>query len=179
MGIHFAIHTYGYFDAMFLIVNGIKMIMDSSLMTSLINLMAMISISYYSILIMYGAASGNTGAYFAKSAGMVLVIVSLLYPKADMLIVDRISGKKSIVTGLPYAFVLPVGALEALGAGITSMFEQVFSPVSSADTKRGFRWETWLSVAPILPRFTIGIPTRSALADYGRTSKPPDRQVRT
>ncbi len=135
MGIHFAIHTYGYFDAMFLIVNGIKMIMDSSLMTSLINLMAMISISYYSILIMYGAASGNTGAYFAKSAGMVLVIVSLLYPKADMLIVDRISGKKSIVTGLPYAFVLPVGALEALGAGITSMFEQVFSPVSSAPFK--------------------------------------------
>ena len=135
MGIHFAIHTYGYFDAMFLILNGIKMIMDSSLMTSLINLMAMISISYYSILIMYGAASGNTGAYFAKSAGMVLVIVSLLYPKADMLIVDRISGKKSIVTGLPYAFVLPVGALEALGAGITSMFEQVFSPVSSAPFK--------------------------------------------
>jgi len=135
MGIHFTIHTYGYFDAMFLIVNGIKMIMDSPLMGSLINLMAMVSISYYSILIMVGSSSGRSGVYFAKSAGMVLMIVSLLYPKADMLIVDRISGKKEIVTGLPYAFVLPVGTLEALGAGITATFEQVFAPVSSAPFK--------------------------------------------
>jgi len=135
MGIHFTIHTYGYFDAMFLIVNGIKMIMDSPLMGSLINLMAMVSISYYSILIMVGASSGRSGVYFAKSAGMVLMIVSLLYPKADMLIVDRISGKKEVVTGLPYAFVLPVGTLEALGAGITATFEQVFAPVSSAPFK--------------------------------------------
>lgn len=52
-----------------------------------------------------------------------------------MLVVDRISGKKEIVSGLPYAFVLPVGILEAMGAGITSLFEQAFSTVSSMPYK--------------------------------------------
>lgn len=60
-----------------------------------------------------------------------MLITALLTPKADMLVIDRISGKKEIVTGLPYAFVIPVGTLEAIGAGITSLFEQAFTPVSS------------------------------------------------
>jgi hypothetical protein len=66
---------------------------------------------------------------------MLILITSLLLPKADMLVIDRISGKKEIVSGLPYAFVLPVGILEAMGAGITSLFEQAFSTVSSMPYK--------------------------------------------
>ena len=31
MGIHFAVHTYGHFEAMFYVLNGIKMIMNSVL----------------------------------------------------------------------------------------------------------------------------------------------------
>lgn len=135
MGIQFAIHTYGHFDAMFYVLNGIKMIMSSDFTGSMIKLMAMIATSYYALLGMSSAGEGRVGHYFLKTAGMLMVITALLTPKADMLVVDRVSGKKEIVSGLPYAFVLPVGVLEAFGAGITSLFEQAFAPVGSAPYK--------------------------------------------
>lgn len=131
----FAIHTYGYFDAMFYVINGIKMIMNSEFTSMLIKLMALIASSYYALLGMAGAAEGKVAHYFLKTAGMITVVVALLTPKADMLVVDRVSGKKEIISDLPYAFVLPVGALEAFGAGVTSIFEQAFAPVSSAPFK--------------------------------------------
>lgn len=135
MGIQFAVHTYGYHDAMFYVLNGIKMIMNSGFMDSMIKLMALVTTSYYSIRGMAAASQGGTGHYFLKTAGMLILITSLLIPKADMLVVDRISGKKEVVSGLPYAFVLPVGILEAMGAGITSLFEQAFSTVLSMPYK--------------------------------------------
>lgn len=135
MGIQFAVHTYGHFEAMFYVLNGIKMIMNSGFMDSMIKLMALVTTSYYSIRGMAAASQGGTGHYFLKTAGMLILITSLLIPKADMLVIDRISGKKEIVSGLPYAFVLPVGILEAMGAGITSLFEQAFSTVSSMPYK--------------------------------------------
>jgi len=131
MGIHFAIHTYGHFDAMFYVLNGIKMIMNSEFTDGLIKLMALIATSYYSLRGMASASQGGVGHYLLKTIGMLMVITALLMPKADMLVVDRISGKKEIISGLPYAFVLPVGILEAIGAGITSLFEQAFTPVST------------------------------------------------
>jgi len=97
--------------------------------------MALVTTSYYSLRGIAAAAQGGTGHYFLKTTGMLILITSLLIPKADMLVIDRISGKKEIVSGLPYAFVLPVGILEAMGAGITSLFEQAFSTVSSMPYK--------------------------------------------
>jgi hypothetical protein len=135
MGIQFAVHTYGHFEAMFYVLNGIKMIMNSGFMDSMIKLMALVTTGYYSIRGIAAAAQGGTGHYFLKTTGMLILITSLLLPKADMLVIDRISGKKEIVSGLPYAFVLPVGILEAMGAGITSLFEQAFSTVSSTPYK--------------------------------------------
>lgn len=135
MGIEFAVHTYGYSDGMFFVLNGIKMIMDSDFADGIIKLTAMIATSYYSLRAMAVASEGNVGVYFLKTAGMLLIITSLLLPKADMLVVDRVSSKKEVISGLPYAFVLPVGILEALGAGITSLFEQAFSTVSSMPFK--------------------------------------------
>ena len=135
MGIQFAVHTYGHYEAMFYVLNGIKMIMNSGFMDSMIKLMALVTTGYYSIRGIAAAAQGGTGHYFLKTTGMLILITSLLIPKADMLVVDRISGKKEIVSGLPYAFVLPVGILEATGAGITSLFEQAFSTVSSMPYK--------------------------------------------
>ena len=131
MGIQFAVHTYGHYDAMFYVLNGIKMIMNSDFADSMIKFMALVATSYYSLRGMALAASGGVGQSLLKTAGMLMIITALLMPKADMLVVDRISGKKDVVSGLPYAFVLPVGALEAIGAGITSLFEQAFTPVSS------------------------------------------------
>jgi len=131
MGIQFAVHTYGHFDAMFYVLNGIKMIMDSDFAGSMIKLMALIATSYYALRGMAEASNGGVGHYLLKTIGMLMLISALLMPKADMLVVDRISGKKEIISGLPYAFVLPVGILEAIGAGITSLFEQAFTPVSS------------------------------------------------
>ncbi|MBY0533871.1 MAG: conjugal transfer protein TraG N-terminal domain-containing protein [Rickettsiaceae bacterium] len=131
----FAIHTYGHFDAMFYVLNGIKMIMGHDFTDAMIKLMAMITTSYYALLGISSANSGRIGTYFLKTAGMLLIITGLLLPKADMLVVDRVSGKKEIVTNLPYAFVLPVGILEAFGAGITSLFEQAFATISSTPHK--------------------------------------------
>ena len=135
MGIQFAVHTYGHHEAMFYVLNGIKMIMDSGFAMLLINTMAIISTGYYSISGWIRANDGLVGHYFLKTVGMLLLVTSLLLPKADILVVDRINGKKELVTNLPYAFVLPVGMLEAVGAGITSIFEQAFSTVSSTPYK--------------------------------------------
>ena len=135
MGIQFAVHTYGYHDAMLFVLNGIKMIMNSDFADAMIKLMALVATSYYSLKAMYTAAEGGVGRYFLKTTGMLFLITALLLPKADMLVVDRISGKKEVVSGLPYAFVLPVGVLEAFGAGITSLFEQAFASVSSMPYK--------------------------------------------
>jgi conjugal transfer mating pair stabilization protein TraG len=135
MGIQFAVHTYGHSDAMFLVLNGIKMIMATSFFSSLIQLVAFLSVSYYAILGMAGATDGRLQQYFLKTFAVVLVVGALLTPKADMLVIDRVSGKKEIVSGLPYAFVIPVGTLEAIGAGITSSFEQAFSKVASTPFK--------------------------------------------
>ena len=131
MGIQFAVHTYGHFDAMFYVLNGIKMIMDSDFAGAMIKLMALIATSYYALRAMAEASQGTVGHYLLKTIGMLMLISVLLMPKADMLVVDRISGKKEIISGLPYAFVLPVGILEAIGAGITSLFEQAFTRVDS------------------------------------------------
>lgn len=135
MGIQFAVHTFGHFDAMFYILNGIKMIMDSDFADGLIKLMAMITTGYYGVQMMAHAQEGRTGHYFLKTASMLMMINALLLPRADMLVVDRVTGRKELVTNLPYAFVLPVGALEAFGAGITAAFEQAFTPVGSTPYK--------------------------------------------
>ena len=131
MGIQFAVHTYGHYDAMFYVLNGIKMIMNSDFTGAMIKLMALIATSYYAIRGMAESSQGGVGHYLLKTIGMLMLISALLMPKADIWVVDRISGKREIVSDLPYAFVLPVGILEAIGAGITSLFEQAFSRVNS------------------------------------------------
>lgn len=67
MGIQFAVHTYGHFDAMFYVLNGIKMIMNSGFMDSMIKLMALVTTSYYSLRGIATAAQGGTGHYFLKT----------------------------------------------------------------------------------------------------------------
>ena len=135
MGIAFAVHTYGHHEAMFYVLNGIKMIMDSEFAMALINFMAIVSTGYYAISGWVRANDGQVGYYFLKTVGMLLIVTSLLLPKADILVTDRINGKKELVTNLPHAFVLPVGMFEAIGAGNTSLFEQAFSTVSSMPYK--------------------------------------------
>lgn len=135
MGIHFTIHTYGYHDAMFYVMNGIKMIMNNDFTLLMIKFMALVSTSYYSIRGIATAAQGGTGYYFMKTAGMLVLITALIMPRADMLVVDRITGKQEPISDLPYAFVLPVGILEAMGAGITSLYEQAFARVDSMPYK--------------------------------------------
>ena len=131
MGIQFAVHTYGHYDAMFYVLNGIKMIMNNDFIDAMIKLMALIATSYYAVRGMAESSQGAVGHYLLKTIGMLVLISALLMPKADIWVVDRISGKREIVSDLPYAFVLPVGILEAIGAGITSLFEQAFSRVDS------------------------------------------------
>ena len=131
MGIQFAVHTYGHYDAMFYVLNGIKMIMDSDFAGAMIKLMALIATSYYALRGMAEATQGVVGHYLLKTIGMLMLISVLLMPKADIWVVDRISGKRDVISGLPYAFVLPVGILEAVGAGMTSLFEQAFTRVDS------------------------------------------------
>lgn len=131
----FAVYTYGHFKAMWMILNGIKMIMSSPFADSLIKLMALITTGYYAIHMMQHANNNGAGKYFAKTAGMLVIINALLLPKADIWVMDRITKEKEKIDDLPYAFVLPVGVLEAFGAGITAAFEQVFTPVGSAAYK--------------------------------------------
>lgn len=66
MGIHFAVHTYGHHDAMFYVLNGIKMIMDSDFSDSMIKLIALIATGYYSLKGMALASQGGVGQYLLK-----------------------------------------------------------------------------------------------------------------
>ena len=132
MGITFAIYTYGHGKSMFAILNGIKMISDSGFISSLIGLLVLSVASIYAMKGIMSASSGGHITYLGKTLIMVLVVGGLIVPKADILVIDKATGHKQKVDNLPYAFVLPVGLLEAIGQALTVTFEQGFSVVDSA-----------------------------------------------
>lgn len=131
----FEIYTYGHMEGMFYTLNALAMILNSDFIDSLIKLVAFSTTGYYGIKLMSSLSSGERGTLMMKNITMLVMVNALIIPKADMILVDRITGKKEPINNLPYAFVLPVGLFEAIGAGIVGSFEQSFSKVNSTSFK--------------------------------------------
>ena len=135
MEIDLSIYTYGHYDAMFYILNGIALIMNSAFADSLIKAMIAVTMAYYGFRMAYAGAEGRAKEYLSKILSMSVIVGALLIPRGDIAVEDRVTGQRDTVSNLPVAFILPVGILESFGGGITSGFEQAFAPVGSAAFK--------------------------------------------
>jgi hypothetical protein len=125
------IHTFGYIDAMFYTLNAIAMLTKGAFGHILMTSIAMITIFYYALRISYAGHEGKK--YIVKVIGMLIVIMTLLEIKTEMLIFDHVSKKKEKVDNIPLAFALPVGFLETFGDLLTAGFEQAFVSVDNAN----------------------------------------------
>lgn len=125
------IYLYGHYDAMFYILNGIALIVNSSFTESLISLMVSFGLLYHGVNLAYSSAEGRHRVHIQRIIVMVLIVSTIIMQKGDIWVKDKVSGKMDRISNLPLAFTIPVGILEAFGAGITSGFEQAFTPVGS------------------------------------------------
>lgn len=135
MEIDLSIYTYGHYHAMFYILNGIALIMNSPFADSLIKAMITVTMAYHGFRMAYAGAEGRSKEHLVKILSMSVIVGALLIPRGDIDIEDRVTGQRDTVSNLPVAFILPVGILESFGGGITSGFEQAFAPVGSAAFK--------------------------------------------
>lgn len=135
MKVDLVIYTYGHYQAMFYILNGIALILNSGFTDSLIKLMITATMAYYGFLMSYAGAEGRSKEYLIKIISMSVVVGALIIPKGNIDVEDRITGQRETISNLPVAFILPVGVLEAFGGAITSGFEQAFTPVGSTAYK--------------------------------------------
>jgi hypothetical protein len=127
------IHTYGHIDAMFYILNGIAMIMNSPFADMMIKAVSMVATCYYGFKIAYASSSGNARPNLAKIGSMIIVINALLIPKTTMFIEDHVTKQRDHVDNLPYGFAIPVGFMEGFGNILTASFEQAFTAVASSN----------------------------------------------
>ena len=135
MQIDLTIYTYGHYQAMFYILNGIALIMNSPFADGLIKLMMTATMAYYGFCMAYVGAEGRSKEYLIKILAMSVVVGSLIIPRGEIDVEDRITGQRDTISNLPVAFIVPIGILEAFGGAITSGFEQAFTPVGSMQYK--------------------------------------------
>lgn len=135
MQIDLTIYTYGHYQAMFYILNGIALIMNSPFADGLIKLMMTATMAYYGFCMAYVGAEGKSKEYLIKILAMSVVVGSLIIPRGEIDVEDRITGQRDTISNLPVAFIVPIGILEAFGGAITSGFEQAFTPVGSMPYK--------------------------------------------
>lgn len=135
MQIDLTIYTYGHYQAMFYILNGIALIMNSPFADGLIKLMMTATMAYYGFCMAYVGAEGRSKEYLIKILAMSVVVGSLIIPRGEIDVEDRITGQRDTISNLPVAFIIPIGILEAFGGAITSGFEQAFTPVGSMPYK--------------------------------------------
>lgn len=126
------IHSYGYLDALFYVLNGLAMFRNSGFYTTLINGVAILVACYFGVRMAYCNSYSQIRHYILKVLGMVIMINALLLPKTNMLLQDHVTKSIERVDNIPLAFALPVGVLEEFGQLLTIGFEQVFAPIEAA-----------------------------------------------
>ncbi|MGV2432086.1 MAG UNVERIFIED_CONTAM: conjugal transfer protein TraG N-terminal domain-containing protein [Rickettsiaceae bacterium] len=114
------IYTYGHIDAMFYVLNGIGMLMNSKFAEMLIAAIAFIATSYYGLQAAYAGSSGNAKGHIIKVAGMIIIINALILPKTSMIIIDNVTKQKDKVDNLPFGFAIPIGFMESFGNILTA-----------------------------------------------------------
>ncbi|WP_341758664.1 conjugal transfer protein TraG N-terminal domain-containing protein [Candidatus Tisiphia endosymbiont of Ditula angustiorana] len=146
MELDLTIHTYGYYDALYYILNGLAMLRNSEFYTDIVNSLCIITGCYYAVKMSYSNNSMVWRAYVLKVLGMIVLINALLLPKTEMIIKDHVSKIIGKVDNIPIAFALPVGILEEFGHLVTIGFEQVYAPI-----------EALVSTSPIFSYYNYGM----------------------
>ncbi|WP_341751203.1 conjugal transfer protein TraG N-terminal domain-containing protein [Candidatus Tisiphia endosymbiont of Piscicola geometra] len=146
MELNLTIHTYGYYDALYYVLNGLAMLRNSEFYTDLVNSLCIITGCYYAVKMSYSNNSMVWRAYVLKVLGMIVLINALLLPKTEMIIKDHVSKIIGKVDNIPIAFALPVGILEEFGHLVTIGFEQVYAPI-----------EALVSTSPIFSYYNYGM----------------------
>jgi len=126
------IHTYGYYDAIYYVLNGIAMLRNSDFYSTLLQTVTVLVGCYYGIRAAYSSSYSTIRQYVLKALGMLALLNGLLMPTTEMLIRDHVGKKIGKVDNIPLAFALPVGVLEEFGHLLTVGFEQVYAPIESA-----------------------------------------------
>ena len=124
------IHTYGYIDAIYYVMNAIAMFRNSGFFSNTITTVSVLVTLYYGTIIALNGAVARR--YIIKIIGMLVLINTLLLPKTSMIIKDHVSKKMYNVDNIPLIFALPVGMMEEFGHLLTVGFEQVFAPIEQA-----------------------------------------------
>ncbi|WP_375326257.1 conjugal transfer protein TraG N-terminal domain-containing protein [Candidatus Tisiphia endosymbiont of Nemotelus uliginosus] len=131
MELDLSIHTYGYYDALYYVLNGLAMLRNSEFYTDLVNSLCILTGCYYCVRMTYSNSNMVWRAYVLKILGMIVLINALLLPTTAMIIKDHVSKKIGKVDNIPMAFALPVGILEEFGHLVTLGFEQVYAPIEA------------------------------------------------
>ena len=126
------IHTYGYFDSLYYVLNALAMFRNSEFFMIIVKTSSVLVGCYYAVHIAYSGSYSHLRAYLMKVVGMLVLVNSLLLPTAEMVLKDHVTKKIGKVDNIPLAFALPVGLLEEFGHLLTIGFEQVFAPIESA-----------------------------------------------
>jgi len=130
MNLDLTIHTYGYFDALYYVLNGLAMLRGNEFYTDLVNSLCIITGCYYAVKMSYSNSNIEWRSYIMKVLGMIVLINSLLLPTTEMILKDHVGKRIGKVDNIPMAFALPVGILEEFGHMITIGFEQVYAPIA-------------------------------------------------
>lgn len=127
------IYTYGHIDAIYYVISGIAMIMNSEFADLMIKTISIISASYWALKASYASSAGGGKHYLVKIFGMICVVNILLVPKTTISIKDHVTKKVDRVDNLPYGFAVPIGIMENFGEIISRVFEQAFRNVDNLD----------------------------------------------
>lgn len=122
------VYSYGGGEALFKVLNGVKMIFDSSLTKELMYLMTFIGLAWAAF---QGAQQNSWTPKLSWLIKYVLITSLFITPTATLVVSDSVTGYRKSVDGLPIGLVLPASVFSSIGFGITQLFDQAFSTVDS------------------------------------------------
>ena len=136
------IHSYGYSELIFHVLQGIAMFRESNFFTAVINTMVLFVGVFYAIQMSSSRVEGQWRQYLLRCIGMIVFVNVLILPKTTMFIKDHVEKNYWKVDNIPLAFALPIGAIESFGHIITMGFEQTFSLVGSRSSLLYYHYGT-------------------------------------
>lgn len=122
------VYSYGGGEALFKVLNGVKMIFDSSLTTELMYLMTFVGLAWAAF---QGVQQNSWTPKLSWLIKYVLITSLFITPTATLVVSDSVTGYRKSVDGLPIGLVLPASVFSSIGFGITQLFDQAFSTVDS------------------------------------------------
>ncbi len=122
------VYTYGGGEALFKVLNGVKMVFDSSLTQDLTYLMTFIGLVWAAF---QGIQQNSFMPKLNWLAKYALITSLFITPTATLVVTDVVYKTRNPVSGLPIGLVLPASIFSSIGYAITETFDQAFSAVDN------------------------------------------------